>query len=84
MATSWPSQAINDGGGGHPLPDLFCPTIRVPLRATKVGAGERDPFRAFVVAEMYLDNSDPLIISSAENLRQDIQKRNQQQKGENS
>jgi hypothetical protein len=26
-------KVINDGGGGHPLPDLFCPTIRVPLRA---------------------------------------------------
>ncbi len=24
--------AVNDGGGGHPLPDLFTPTIRVPLR----------------------------------------------------
>ena len=22
----------NNGGGGHPIPDLFCPTIQVPLR----------------------------------------------------
>ena len=29
--------AINDGGGGHPLPALFSPTIRVPLRRA-VGA----------------------------------------------
>ncbi len=31
------SQASNDGGGGYPQPALFCPAIRVPLRATKVG-----------------------------------------------
>jgi len=27
----------NKAGGGHPQPALFYPTIRVPLRATKVG-----------------------------------------------
>ena len=27
----------NNAGGGHAIPDLFRPTIRVPLRATKVG-----------------------------------------------
>jgi hypothetical protein len=31
-------KVINDGGGGHPLPDLFCPTIRVPLRAAQAVA----------------------------------------------
>jgi len=25
-------------GGGHPLPALFTPTIRVPLRATQAGS----------------------------------------------
>jgi hypothetical protein len=25
-------------GGGQPLPDLFCPTIRVPLRAMQAEA----------------------------------------------
>jgi hypothetical protein len=34
------SDSINDGGGGHPIPDLFCPTIRVPLRATVMVAGK--------------------------------------------
>jgi transposase-like protein len=24
-----------NGGGGHPQPDLFCPTIRVPLRTPR-------------------------------------------------
>ena len=27
-----PAEALAKAGGGHPLPDLFCPTIRVPLR----------------------------------------------------
>ncbi|HKQ35465.1 MAG TPA: hypothetical protein VJT11_09205 [Nitrospiraceae bacterium] len=30
----------NKGGGGHPLPDLFRPTIRVPLRSNR-GASEK-------------------------------------------
>ena len=25
-------KVVNDGGGGHPQPALFCPTILVPLR----------------------------------------------------
>jgi hypothetical protein len=28
-------KVINDGGGGHPQPDLFSPTIRVQLKATQ-------------------------------------------------
>ena len=32
-------------GGGHPQPALFYPTIRVPLRATKVGC--RGPLPQF-------------------------------------
>ena len=31
----------NKSGGGHPQPALFCPTIRVPLRPTKLVAGAR-------------------------------------------
>jgi len=27
-----PAEALAKAGGGHPLPDLFRPTIRVPLR----------------------------------------------------
>jgi hypothetical protein len=34
---------VKDGGGGHPIPALFCPTIRVPLRVTKVGCGGPQP-----------------------------------------
>ena len=30
-----PAEALAKAGGGHPLPDLFRPTIRVPLRATQ-------------------------------------------------
>src|SRR5262245_12914126 len=30
-------KVINDGGGGDPLPDLFCHTIRVPLRSVRAG-----------------------------------------------
>ena len=37
------SQVSNDGGGGHPQPALFYPTIRVPLRATKGGCRGRLP-----------------------------------------
>jgi hypothetical protein len=29
-------KVVNESGGGHPLPDLFCPTIRVRLRAVQV------------------------------------------------
>jgi hypothetical protein len=36
---------VKDGGGGHPQPALFYPTIRVPLRATKVGC--RGPLPQF-------------------------------------
>ena len=35
----WKSLAANENGGGHPIPDLFCPTIRVPLRAARAGCG---------------------------------------------
>jgi hypothetical protein len=28
-------KVINDGGGGHPQPALFYPTIRVPLRTPR-------------------------------------------------
>lgn len=30
-------KVVNESGGGHPQPALFYPTIRVPLRPTKVG-----------------------------------------------
>jgi hypothetical protein len=34
-------KVVHESGGGHPLPDLFCPTVRVPLRTTKLVAGAR-------------------------------------------
>ena len=36
-----PAEALAKAGGGHPQPDLFRPTIRVPLRATQLVAGAR-------------------------------------------
>jgi hypothetical protein len=38
-----PGLAVNDGGGGHPLPALFCPTIRVPLRSDCRASGAKAP-----------------------------------------
>ncbi len=36
---SWlAAEALAKAGGGHPQPALFCPTIRVPLRATQAEA----------------------------------------------
>jgi site-specific DNA recombinase len=32
------AKVVNEFGGGHPLPDLFRPTIRVPLRAMQTGS----------------------------------------------
>ena len=30
-----PAEALAKAGGGHPLPALFTPTIRAPLRASQ-------------------------------------------------
>ena len=38
-------KVINDGGGGHPQPDLFCPTIRVPLRTPRNEGQKKDSIR---------------------------------------
>jgi hypothetical protein len=39
--SSWSEEGGDEFGGGHPIPDLFCPTILVPLRLTKLVAGGR-------------------------------------------
>jgi len=31
---------VTNGGGGHPLPALFCPTLRVPLRLNREASGK--------------------------------------------
>jgi hypothetical protein len=33
-----PAEAFAKAGGGHPQPDLFRPTIRVPLRGVQADA----------------------------------------------